>query len=597
MAISIVSPTGRALQAELEQSQGMPPDQLMAKLNQNVGMVPFAELLAMKMQYDRLKNAQPPQPPPQGTVAQDMAQEISSRQMGVAGLNPQNVGTASMAGGGIVAFAGGGFNASQWAEGIDVARANQIVEEAVRAGRLNPADYARYADPMASAAEKRSIWQRAVSGASRVGNTPVSEAAGKAGRFLTGNAGRASELVKGGAKGALGLGTILEGYTEGPRAVMGDAIPSERIYAHYGMDPYATPGDEPLLSPMGFPIGTKTENDKQLERDVGVRALTHLQGIFGFGPERESKEEAARLKAEEQKRIDEMDIGRFFERDPRTAGSGIAALTDPGVRGIGRPQFTKTEKPEELTLEGEMERNQQIDQQYGITKPFEDQQAALEKEKSDLTKEKKKDTWLSVADGFFRMAQAASQPGATFLGSAAEGAVEGTKQYRAVLKESRAAEKALTREQFALAQARANRTGANLQSARESVAKREERIDNYINRENDRFMELYKVDAQMAIAEADRKVRLGIAKLEQLERDSDPVKGFYRAYENIKQSDLSEAQKGVALQKLWSDMERHFSNSLGGVLAKTQAPTGINFGNAPANGENGPRVVGSRPAG
>lgn len=102
---SIISPTGRALQAEL---QNMPPDQVQAYLAQNVGKVPMAELLAMKMQLDRMRQALPQQQIPQSTVAQDMQAQLQQAR-GISALPVQNVGQPqNYAGGGIVAFQEGG---------------------------------------------------------------------------------------------------------------------------------------------------------------------------------------------------------------------------------------------------------------------------------------------------------------------------------------------------------------------------------------------------------------------------------------------------------------------------------------------------------
>jgi hypothetical protein len=102
---SIISPTGRALQAEL---QNMPPDQVQAYLAQNVGKVPMAELLAMKMQLDRMRQAAPQQQAPQSTVAQDMQAQLQQAR-GIRALPVQNVGQPqNYAGGGIVAFQEGG---------------------------------------------------------------------------------------------------------------------------------------------------------------------------------------------------------------------------------------------------------------------------------------------------------------------------------------------------------------------------------------------------------------------------------------------------------------------------------------------------------
>jgi hypothetical protein len=133
MAVSIISPEGRAFEAQMHhyQMSGMPPDQIMQHINQGVGMIPFPELLALKMQYDRIRQSQPPQQqqPPPTTVAQDMKQGLMGGQphavgpnapgmppgpmqqqnpmQGVSGLPTGNLGQ-HMSGGGIVAFADGG---------------------------------------------------------------------------------------------------------------------------------------------------------------------------------------------------------------------------------------------------------------------------------------------------------------------------------------------------------------------------------------------------------------------------------------------------------------------------------------------------------
>lgn len=132
---SIISPTGRALQAEL---QNMPPDQVQAYLNQNVGKVPMAELLAMKMQLDRMRQALPQQQAPQSTVAQDMQAQLQQAR-GISALPVQNVGQPqNYAGGGIVAFQNRGLVEEEtspfgrWMEAGLGARESRIAQEQLR---------------------------------------------------------------------------------------------------------------------------------------------------------------------------------------------------------------------------------------------------------------------------------------------------------------------------------------------------------------------------------------------------------------------------------------------------------------------------------
>lgn len=106
-----ISPQGLQLQ---QQAMGMPRDQMQALLNQQIGLIPLPELLAIKSAVDRaqLRSAPPQAQPEQTTVAQDLMIQKGTQdrmQGGVATLPVANVGNeAAYAGGGIVAFAEGG---------------------------------------------------------------------------------------------------------------------------------------------------------------------------------------------------------------------------------------------------------------------------------------------------------------------------------------------------------------------------------------------------------------------------------------------------------------------------------------------------------
>ena len=116
MSLSIISPTGRAFMAELSK---LPDDQAkMQKISQSVGTVPFMELVSMKMELDRMKQAAPQQQQPQGkapTVADEMRQQLAAHQQGLASMpvSPQMFQPQHMAGGGIVSFAEGGMPTEQ----------------------------------------------------------------------------------------------------------------------------------------------------------------------------------------------------------------------------------------------------------------------------------------------------------------------------------------------------------------------------------------------------------------------------------------------------------------------------------------------------
>lgn len=111
-----VSDVGRSMMASLQQamSQGMPVDQAVAYVKgmAQQGVAPLVDLYAMMNQFKRLQ--QPPaQPPPQGTVKDQIAQQAQQAeqqqmmQQGLGGLPAPVMDEAQYAGGGIVAFAEG----------------------------------------------------------------------------------------------------------------------------------------------------------------------------------------------------------------------------------------------------------------------------------------------------------------------------------------------------------------------------------------------------------------------------------------------------------------------------------------------------------
>lgn len=89
------------------QSQGATPEQVDMQLMDAArnGLLPISVAFAVQKALQR-QNPQPPPPP--GTVVGDMMQQLSARQQGVAALPNPVMDNAQFAGGGIVAFAGGG---------------------------------------------------------------------------------------------------------------------------------------------------------------------------------------------------------------------------------------------------------------------------------------------------------------------------------------------------------------------------------------------------------------------------------------------------------------------------------------------------------
>lgn len=95
------------------QQQGMPADQIDAQMSEAArnGLLPLSVAFAAQKMLQRTQQAANPVQAPQGTVVNDMIQQIAAqRNQGVAGLPNPMMGNAEFAGGGVVAFAGGGTN-------------------------------------------------------------------------------------------------------------------------------------------------------------------------------------------------------------------------------------------------------------------------------------------------------------------------------------------------------------------------------------------------------------------------------------------------------------------------------------------------------
>lgn len=560
MSISIISPTGRALQVKLEQAaqQGANPEQVMQMLNQNVGMVSFPELLALKSQYDAIKNSQPPAAPPKDTVVNDMAREVNARGAGVPSLPVSNVGNPSAyAGGGIVSFQSGGpaFTPAMMGTPSEAAYVMDYVEQLKNTGAITAEEAAAIKTPGGNPGFKAKALAKAKAGLSKLNPNITMKGMGA---FAT----RAAPFA---SIAALGTGaieakrTLSEINMEDGNLNVPNAVPIEALGSYY-----KGAFDKPYT---GGEFG----------KDIGLRSLAMLQhmGTLGMtGPiaaYRDSQKTNAPTAAAAGKPGEPgMDISQFFGRDG--AASGLAGLEQAGrINMPARPDLNR-EAPKELNIQDEIARRQKLDEEYGVLKSYQEQQAQLAKEKKDLVKEGRQDKWNALADGFFRMAQAASQPGATFLGAASEGAVEGSKQYKSTIKDLRASEKALNREQFAVAQAMASRTGANITAADAAVEASKKRIDEENRHQDNILMNLYQVDANVAIAEASRMTQLAIAKI----TSSNDRKMFEDTYINIMQSGLSKDKKMEAITELLSQAKKYFESTLGGVLAAAEK-NNINF--------------------
>jgi hypothetical protein len=140
---------GRAIMAEQKiapDPQNRPPPA------QQAGLVSLDSLLRMQAQLNYLRNAAPQKPVPQGTVAQDMEQQIQQvaqakqmqeamRHQGVGGLPAENIGDEqAYAAGGIIAFANRGAVYGDNSDESDEELVRKVASEA-QAGNQGIAEF------------------------------------------------------------------------------------------------------------------------------------------------------------------------------------------------------------------------------------------------------------------------------------------------------------------------------------------------------------------------------------------------------------------------------------------------------------------------
>lgn len=121
------------------------------------------------------------------------------------------------------------------------------------------------------------------------------------------------------------------------------------------------------------------------------------------------------------------------------------AASRPPVASTGGPPVTApAPAPAEKDITDEQyQKLQAFRKREGLGKAREEYREFLTSEERKLAKDYGRDKQLAFAEAGFRMAAAASRPGATFLGAMSEGAMSGTQALRAINKELDANKRAL----------------------------------------------------------------------------------------------------------------------------------------------------------
>lgn len=461
-----VSGTGRAMMASLNNAveKGMPVDQAIAYVKSMAkdGVAPLVDLYALLNQYQRMqqKQVQPPQTPPtirdQVMAASQAPQAMPSpMEQGLGGMNSGVMENAQFAGGGIVAFEGGGnvqnFQAggATWemnlirdlrARGLSVDEINRIVAEErvkrdVALGRtaddrmpyeverkqadklrdidLDQARKLREREYAAARAEQEArLGGKEAPASSADVDTPSKAPQGRM-RRLAGGVGRLAGIAGLG----LGFANMLSSVGEKAESRTGEGTTDEPIIP---------------IGPMGVAYSTRTA---PTPRDVG----SMLTSALGFG--------GGETEAEETPTIEEISIdSRKREMPAQAPAPSRAAPKMPASKAlsfidsaIGRLQ---EEGPDALS---------------------EEQSAEVAKKLADLPAQRRKDTYLALAQAGFSMAEAASKPGAKFLGALGAGGKEASRLLTTINKDLRDVENDLRKEMFAI-----EREGARITRDREN---------------------------------------------------------------------------------------------------------------------------------
>lgn len=479
-----VSGTGRAMMASLNNAveRGMPVDQAIAYVKSMAkdGVAPLVDLYALLNQYQRMqqKQMQPPQTPPtirdQVMAASQASQPMPSpMEQGLGGMNSGVMENAQFAGGGIVAFEGGGnvqnFQAggATWemnlirdlrARGLSVDEINRIVaEERVRRDvalgktaddRMPYEAERKQADKLRDLdlEQARKLREREYAAAraeqeARLGGREAPAAEPEAPRrgwaapdpdaprglkALKGLAGRGTGVLAAGfaIKDAADISKLSDeelrqyyGY-EGEGSSLGNLVLRGRALAEQQIMPLMGPV---LASGLGVPSLATAETRTPVEKIMADR-------------QRQRESELQEVEVTGQRR--EMPVRTPSRAAPKMPASKALSFIDSA---IGRLQ---EEGPDALS---------------------EEQSAEVAKKLADLPAQRRKDTYLALAQAGFSMAEAASKPGAKFLGALGTGGKEASRLLTTINKDLRDVENDLRKEMFAI-----EREGARITRDREN---------------------------------------------------------------------------------------------------------------------------------
>jgi hypothetical protein len=415
-----VSGTGRAMMASLQQamSNGMPPDQAVqyVKSMATQGVAPLTDLYAMMNQFQRLKQqpVQAPQTPPTIRDQLNMAeQQQMAMQQGLGGLPAPSMEQAQFAGGGIVAFDEGGSVESYY-QNLDPLRASSEDREVLRILKKGPA---------ARTSQDNAILREV--GFKLSQEEPASE---------DGIIGRANRA----------LGILREPFIRGEMATLSDeelakaggtgAI-NERIYRGLGGSRYVAPTAAQTAVPApAASVAAQTSPFSTLPTDINP-----------FSQAGRAERQALNFMEGARSRPEVADVRKNL--------SSTAVSTAPRVTAVAPAAAAPAQLTREDMESREYDRRRAFREREGLGAAREEMRSFLTDEGNKLAEQFGKDRMLAFAEAGFKMAAAASRPGATFLGAMSEGAISGTQALRGLQKEMNANRRGLRESMLKLREA------------------------------------------------------------------------------------------------------------------------------------------------
>ena len=434
-----VSGTGRAMMASLQQAiqKGMPPDQAIqyVKSMATQGVAPLTDLYAMMNQFQRMKQqpVQAPQTPPtirdqlnmaeqqqaqQQMAMQQQAQQQMAMQQGLGGMPAPAMEQAQFAGGGIVAFNGedGSLVGRAYYENLDPLRSSEEDREVARIMRKSP--YELTSQDIALLKEKGFEFSQ---------SEPPSE---------DGIIGRANRALSG----------LREPYFRGKSATLSDedlakvggagAI-NEKVYRAFGGNRYVAPTATKTAAPA--PVATKPSSVSA--SPANINPFSQVENA-------------------ERQALDFMESARSRPEAVNAREERRSTAISTAPTAAAPAQLTREEMENQ-----EYERIQAFRKREGLGGASEKMQQFLTDEGSKLDKQFGEDRMLAFAEAGFKMAAAASRPGATFLGAFSEGAISGTQALRGLQKEMNANRRGLKESMLKLEEAKELRKEGDFKTA------------------------------------------------------------------------------------------------------------------------------------